>query len=109
MALAAYVVAALCTGHIASILLQPFGYSWPRFAAVAVISTCLGMIVSWRLTKALFPDRSGRAIFATFAAAVLIVATAGRTSDVNWLHLGQALLLVAIAYGLFWPHSNPAR
>lgn len=105
----AYVVVALCAGHIVSILLQPLSYSWHRFAIVAVTSTCLGMIVSWRLTNALFPDRSGRVVFATFAAVVLTVGIAGRTDVMNWLHIGQALLLVALAFGLFWPHSRLAR
>lgn len=109
VAVAAYVVAALCVGWIVSILLAPLGYVWPRFAAEAVISTCLGMIASWRLTNVLFPDRSGKVIFAAFAGVVLLAALAGWNSSPNWLHAGQALLLVGLAYGLFWPRGRPAR
>ena len=109
VAVVAYVVAALCAGWIVSILLAPLGYAWPRFAAEALISTCLGMIASWRLTNVLFPDRSGRMIFAAFVGAVLLAALAGRNSSPNWLHTGQALLLVGLAYGLFWPHRSAAR
>ena len=105
----AYVVAALCVGWIVSILLTPMGYVWPRFAAEAAISTSLGMIASWRLTNVLFPNRSGKVIFATFAGLVVLVSLAGRNSSVNWLHAGQALLLVGLAYGLFWPHRRRAR
>jgi hypothetical protein len=109
VAVAAYLVAALCAGWVVSILLAPLGYAWPRFAAQAAISTCLGMIASWRLTNVLFPDRSGRVIFGAFAGAVLLAAVAGRNSPPNWLHAGQALLLVGLAYALFWPHRRPAR
>ena len=109
VAVVAYVVAALCAGWFLSILLAPLGYVWPRFAAEAAISTCLGMIASWRLTNVLFPDRSGRVIFAAFVGVVLLVVLAGGNSSPNWLHTGQALLLVGLAYGLFWPHRRPAR
>lgn len=109
VALAAYVVAALCVGWVVSTLLEPIGYVWPRFAVEAAISTCLGMIASWRLTNVLFPNRSGRGLFAAFAVLVLLVLLAGRSSSVNWLHAGQALFLVALAYGLFWPHRRRAR
>ena len=109
VAIAAYVLTALCAGWVVSVLLAPLGYVWPRFAAEAVISTCLGMIASWRLTNVLFPDRSGRVIFAAFAGVVLLAALAGRNISPNWLHTGQALLLVGLAYGLFWPHGRPAR
>ena len=109
VALATYVAAALCVGWMVSILLAPLGYVWPRFAAEAAISTCLGMIASWRLTNLLFPDRSGRVIFAAFAGVVLLAVLAGRNSAPNWLHTGQALLLVGLAWGLFWPHRRPAR
>ena len=108
VAIAAYVLAALCVGWVVSILLTPMGYVWPRFAAEAAISTCLGMIASWQLTNLLFPNRSGRGIFAAFAGAVALVSLAGRNNSVNWLHAGQALLLVALAYGLFWPHRRGA-
>jgi hypothetical protein len=84
------------------------GYVWPRFAIEAATSTCLGMIASWRLTNALFPRRSGKMIFAAFAGVVLLVLLLGRTSSVNWLHLAQALLLVGLAYALFWPHRRRA-
>jgi hypothetical protein len=109
IAVAAYVVAALCTGWLVSSLLAPLGYVWPRFAAEAAISTGLGMIVSWRLTNVLFPDRSGKVIVAAFVGVVLLAVLAGRNSPANWLHTGQALLLVGLAYGLFWPHRSPAR
>ncbi|MBU2272118.1 MAG: hypothetical protein KKE52_12545 [Alphaproteobacteria bacterium] len=109
LAVATYVVAALCAGWIVSILLAPLGYAWPRFAAEAAISTCLGMIASWRLTNLLFPDRSGRVIFAAFAGVVLLAVLAGRNGAPNWLHTAQALLLVGLAWGLFWPHRRPAR
>ena len=108
VAVAAYVIAALCVGWVVSIMLRPMGYDWPRFAAEAAISTFLGMIASWRLTNVLFPDRSGRGIFAAFARVVALVSLAGGTHSVNWLHTGQALLLVGLAYGLFWPHRKPA-
>lgn len=85
------------------------GYAWPRFAVEAAISTCLGMIVSWRLTKVLFPNRSGKVIFAAFAGVVVLVSLAGRNNALNWLHTAQALLLIALAYGLFWPHRRQAR
>lgn len=106
--MAAYVLAALGAGWVVSMLLEPLGYIWPRFAIEAVISTCLGMLASWRLTNALFPSRSGEVIFATFAGAVALVSLAGGNSPINWLHAGQALLLVGLAYGLFWPHRKPA-
>lgn len=106
VSMAAYVVAALCVGWLVSLLLGPMGYAWPRFAIEAALSTCLGMVASWRLTNALFPRRSGRAIFATFAGVVLLVVLMGRNSSVNWLHTAQALLLVGLAYGLFWPHRQ---
>lgn len=109
IALAAYVVAALCVGRVISGLLEPMGYVWTRFAAEAATSTCLGMIASWRLTSILFPNHSGKVVFATFAGVVLLVSMAGRSDSVNWLHTGQALLLVALAYGLFWPHRSRAR
>jgi len=108
-AVVAYVVAALCIGWIVSVLLTPLDYAWPRFAAEAAISTSLGMIVSWRLTKALFPSRSGKVIFAAFAGVVLLAALAGWNSTPNWLHIGQALLLIGLAYGLFWPRRRTAR
>ncbi|AYG93790.1 hypothetical protein D8I30_00295 [Brevundimonas naejangsanensis] len=109
VAMAAYILAALCVGWVVSILLKPMGYVWPRFAIGAAISTCLGMIASWRLTNALFPRRSGKAIFAAFAGVVLLVSLTGRSNAVNWLHTGQALLLVGLAYGLFWPHRRRSR
>lgn len=108
VAVVAYVVAALCAGWTVSILLAPLGYAWPRFAAEASISTCLGMIASWSLTNVLFPDRSGRMIFAAFVGVVLLAVLADRNSPPNWLHTGQALLLVGLAYGLFWPHRRAA-
>jgi hypothetical protein len=108
-AVVVYVVVAFCTGLLASILLAPFGYDWPRFAVEAAVTTCLGMIVSWRLTNALFPNRSGKWLFAAFAGVVVIAVLAGRTGSPNWLHLGQATLLVVLAYGLFWPHVRSAR
>lgn len=109
VAVAAYIMAALCAGWLVSILLEPMGYDWPRFAAEAAISTCVGMIASWRLTNALFPNRSGKWIFAAFAGVVGLVSLAGGNDSANWLHTGQALLLVGLAYGLFWPHRGPAR
>lgn len=105
----AYVAGAFCAGLLASIVLAPFGYGWPRFAVEAAVSTCLGMIVSRRLTNALFPDRSGKWVFAAFAGVVSVLVLAGRSGAPNWLHLGQAMLLVALAYGLFWPHGRTAR
>lgn len=104
-----YVVVAFCTGLLASALLTPLGYDWPRFALEAVVSTCLGMIVSRGLTNALFPGRSGLWVFAAFAGVVSVLVLAGRSGAPNWLHLGQAMLLVALAYGLFWPHGRTAR
>lgn len=108
VAVGAYVLAALCVGWLVSILLDPMGYVWPRYAAEAAISTSLGMIASWGLTNALFPRRSGKVIFAAFAGVVLLVLLVGRTDSVNWLHMAQALLLVGLAYGLFWPHRRRA-
>ena len=109
VALATYVVAALSVGWVVSILLEPMGYVWRRFAAEAAISTCMGMVASWRLTNILFPNHSGKVVFAAFAGVVLLVSPPGRSNSVNWLHTGQALLLVALAYGLFWPHRRRAR
>jgi hypothetical protein len=105
-AVATYILAALCAGWLVSLLLDPLGYVWPRYAVEAAISTCLGMIASWRLTNALLPRRSGKVIFAAFAGVVLLVLLMGRSSSVNWLHMAQALLLVGLAYGLFWPHRG---
>ncbi|QYF87005.1 hypothetical protein [Brevundimonas sp. PAMC22021] len=102
-------MAALCVGWPVSILLEPMGYDRPRFAAEAAISTCLGTIASWRLTNALFPSRPGKWIFAAFAGVVALVSLAGGNNSANWLHTGQALLLVGLAYALFWPHRRPAR
>lgn len=107
--MAAYVVAASGIGGVVSILLAPLAYDWPRFAAEAVISTGLGMVVSWRLTTLLFPDRSGRMIVAAFAGVVLLAVLAGASGSPNWLYTGQALLLVGLAWGLFWPRDRPAR
>lgn len=109
MAVAAYIVAALCVGWLLSILLRPMGYAWPRFAIEAAVSTCLGMIASWLLTNALLPWRSGKAVFLAFAGVVLLISLSGRSTAVNWLHTGQATLLVGLAYGLFWPHRRQAR
>lgn len=109
MAVAAYILAALCVGWLVSILLGPMGYAWPRFAIEAAVSTCLGMIASWSLTNALLPRRSGKAVFLAFASVVLLVSVSGRSTTVNWLHTGQAVLLLALAYGLFWPHGERAR
>ena len=109
MAVAAYIVAALCVGWLVSILLGPMGYAWARFAIEAAVSTCLGMIASWRLTNALLPRRSGKAVFLAFAGVVLVVFLSGRGMSMNWLHTGQAVLLVGLAYGLFWPHRRHAR
>lgn len=106
VAVAAYVAVALCAGWAVSTILRPMGHDWPRFAAEAAISTVVGMIASWRLTHMLFPDRSGRRIFLAFAGVVGLVALAGGADPVNWLHTGQALLLVGLAYGLFWPHRS---
>lgn len=108
VAVATYIVAALCVGWLASILLGPMGYVWPRFAIEAAVSTCLGMIASWGLTNVLFPRRSGKMIFAAFAGVVLLVLLLGQNDPVNWLHIAQALLLVGLAYGLFWPHGKRA-
>lgn len=108
-AILAYVLAALCVGWVASMLLAPLGYVWPRFALEAAISTGLGMLASWRLTHFLFPGRSGKMIVATFAGAVAIVFLVGWNGSINGLHTGQASLLVVLAYGLFWPHRKPAR
>lgn len=108
-AIATYVVAALLVGWVVSMLLAPMGYDWPRFAAEAAISTGLGMIASWRLTNVLFPHRSGRWIFAAFAGVVALVFLAGWNSAVNWLHTAQALFLVGLAYGLFWPHRRSSH
>ncbi|MNS57087.1 hypothetical protein D3C72_899640 [compost metagenome] len=107
--MASYILAALCVGWVVSILLNPMGYVWPRFAIEAAISTALGMMASWRLTNALFPRRSGKVVFAAFAGVVLLVSLAGRSNSVNWLHTAQALLLVGLAYALFWPHRTRAR
>jgi hypothetical protein len=84
------------------------GYVWPRFAIEAAVSTCLGMIASWRLTNALLPKRSGKAVFLGFGGVVLLVFLSGLGTTVNWLHTGQAILLVGLAYGLFWPHRKRA-
>ena len=107
-AVAAYVITALCAGWLIAILLQPMGYVWFRFAAEAAISTCVGMIASWRLTKTLFPNRSGKWVFAAFAGVVLLVSLVGKGASLNWLHTAQALLLAGLAYGLFWPHRKHA-
>ena len=104
----AYVIAALCVGWLVSILLQPMGYVWLRFAAEAAISTGIGMIASWRLTNALFPNRSGKWVVAVFVAAVALVSLAAPAGAPNWLQTGQALLLVGLAFGLFWPRRRPA-
>lgn len=109
VAIASYILAALCAGWVVSILLRPMGYAWPRFAIEAAISTSLGMLASWHLTNVLFPRLSGKIIFAAFAGIVLLVSLAGRSNVVNWLHTAQALLLVGLAYGLFWPRRKPAR
>jgi hypothetical protein len=109
VAMASYILAALCIGWAISTLLKPMGYVWPRFAIVAALSTSLGMLVSWCLTNALFPRRSGKVIFAAFAGVVLLVSLAGRGNAVNWLHTAQALLLVGLAYVLFWPHRRHVR
>lgn len=85
------------------------GYVWPRFAAEATISTGLGMIASWRLTNLLFPNRSGKWIVAGFIGVVILASLASLNNATNWLHTGQALLLVGLAYGLFWPHRSPPR
>lgn len=104
--MAAYVIAALCVGWFVSILLQPMGYVWLGFAAEAAISTCIGMIASWRLTNALFPNRSGKWVVAAFVAVVALVSLADREGSPNWLQTGQALLLVGLAFGLFWPRRR---
>lgn len=109
IAVSAYIVAAMCVGWLVSILLGPMGYAWHRFAIEAAVSTCLGMIASWRLTNALLPMRSGKAVVLAFAVVVLLITLGGRSTAVNWLHAGQAVLLVALAYGLFWPHRRWAR
>ena len=109
LAVAAYILAALCVGWLVSIPLGPLGYVWPRFAIEAAVSTCLGMVASWLLTNALLPKRSGKVVFAAFAGVVLLVSVVGRGADPNWLHVGQAVLLLALAYGLFWPHRRQAR
>ncbi len=85
------------------------GYAWPRFAIEAAVSTCLGMVASWLLTNALLPRRSGKAIFVAFAGVVLLVLLEGRSTALNGLHIGQAGVLLALAYGLFWPHRRQAR
>ncbi|MBD7941691.1 hypothetical protein [Brevundimonas guildfordensis] len=104
----AYVIAALCVGWLVSILLQPMGYVWLRFAAEAAISTGIGMIASWRLTNALFPNRSGKWVVAAFVAAVALVSLAAPGGSPDWLQTGQALLLVGLAFGLFWPRRRLA-
>lgn len=109
MAVATYFVAALCTGWLVSLLLGPMGYVWPRFAIEAVVSTCLGMIASWWLTNAVLPRRSGKVVSLAFAGVVALIFLSGRSTTVNWLHTGQAALLVALAYGLFWPHRRRPR
>ena len=109
VAIAFYILAALCAGWMVSTLLNPMGYVWPRFAIEAAISTSLGMLASWRLTNALLPRRSGKIIFSAFAGVVLLVSLAGQSNVVNWLHTAQALLLVGLAYSLFWPHRKRAR
>ena len=108
LAVLTYVAAAMCAGWIVSILLEPLGYDWPRFAAEAAASTALGMIASRRVTDLVFPRRSGKGVFAAFAGVVLLVSLAGGGRSANWLHTGQALLLVALAYGLFWPRRRRA-
>ena len=109
LAVVTYIVAALCVGWLVSLMLGPMGYAWPRFAIEAAVSTCLGMIASWRLMNTLLPWRSGKAIFFAFAGVVLLVSLSGRSTTVNGLHAGQAVLLLALAYGLFWPHGERAR
>lgn len=107
--MATYVLVALCAGWVVSALLAPMGYVWPRFAIEAAMSTGVGMLASRWLTNALFPDRSGKVIFATFAGAVVLISLAERNSSINWLHTGQALLLLGLAWLLFWPRRDPAR
>lgn len=108
-AITIYVIAALSVGWVVSMVLSPMGYVWPRFAAEAAISTGLGMIASWRLTNVLFPHRSGRWIFAAFAGVVALLFLAGSNSAVNWQHTAQALFLVGLAHGLFWPHQRSSH
>lgn len=67
------------------------------------------MVASWLLTNALFPRRSGKAVFAAFACVVLLISLVGRSTALNWLHTGQAVLLLTLAYGLFWPHRRQIR
>lgn len=109
VAIATYVIAALCAGWAVSILLAPMGYGGLRFAIEAAISTALGMLASRAATSALFPNRSGKVIFATFAGMVVLVSVVALNKPVNWLHTGQALLLVVLAYGMFWPHRRRAH
>lgn len=101
-------MAALGVGWLVSIPLEPLGYAWSRFAIEAAASTCLGMVASRLLTNALLPRRSGKAVFAAFAAVVLLVFLEGGGTAPNWLHTGQAVLLLTLAYGLFWPHGRQA-
>ena len=108
LAVSAYIIAALCVGWLVSIPLGAMGYAWPRFAIEAAVSTCLGTVVSWLLTNAVLPRRSGKVVFAAFAGVVLLVSLLGRSTAQNWLHIGQAVLLLALAYGLFWPHRRQA-
>mgnify|MGYP003575343338 CR=1 FL=1 len=105
-ALGAYVPAAWCVGWLVSRLLEPLGHAWPRFALEAAISTVLGVLASRQLTNSLFPVRSGKLIVATFAIAVLVAVIAGGNHPMSLLHASQSLLLVGLAYGLFWPHQQ---
>lgn len=84
---------------------RPIGHVWSRYAAEAAISTGLGMLAAQRLTNLLFPRRSGKA---AFAGVVAFVIRLGAADAPNWLHLGQAALLLGLAYGLFWPHWRRA-
>ena len=108
-ALVGYVVVALAVGWLFSAALAGASPTSPRFLAEAAVSTIVGMVVSRGLTATLFPFFSGRVVFAVFAGvtiatiAVGVVASGAPPSGLPTL---QSLLLISLAYGLFWTRER---
>lgn len=109
LAVAVYMAAAWAAGALVGGLLAGFAPAWPRFAAVAAISTGVGMGVSRLVTGLAFPARSGRLVFAAFAlvtAAAVAYASGVEGHRLSALPTVQALLLVTLAFVLFWPFGR---
>lgn len=109
-ALSAYVIVALAVGWLVAFAFADFGPGWPRFLAEAVVSTIVGMIVSWRLTTKVFPSLSGGAIFAAFACvtvASIFLGLIEHGRPPSWLQTLQSLLLITLSFGLFWACKKP--